>query len=431
WIDTIVTKGIMEGAMPGAQVFVAKAGVIVYHKAFGYHDETQARPVKTTDLYDIASITKIATTTLAAMRLYNEGQFDLNLPLSNYLKDTILPASYNHFNIFRVTPFELLAHQSGLNPSLSIMPYVDYLDSYQKIAAKSTLALDRAENYPEEIPQDELMLGEVNEVDPIPAFESVYPFSEEEAYHFFYTQSARGNKIARNMYLRKEFADSLMRSLKYTQGTGEKNYQYACLNMILMQMLIDSITGSNLDSYAKEKFFEPLGMKRTTYNPSEKFPLAQIVPSNYDSIWRRQLIHGTVHDPSAALMGGIAGNAGLFSTAGDLGILGQMLLNEGVYNGRRYFDREVVQLFTHSNEINHRGLGFDKPFEGGVHARDLSPDAFGHLGYTGTAIWIDPENEIVFVFLSNRTMPDSSNNKLSTMGIRQRVHQIVYEAIER
>jgi CubicO group peptidase (beta-lactamase class C family) len=156
-----------------------------------------------------------------------------------------------------------------------------------------------------------------------------------------------------------------------------------------------------------------------------------IAPTENDEVWRDQLLQGTVHDPSAALLGGVSGNAGLFSTAADLGILGQMLLNGGHYGGKQYLDTATVRQFTQKQEENHRGLGFDRPSKNGVHAADIHPSSFGHLGFTGSAMWVDPENEIVFVFLSNRVYPNADNNVIATQKIRQKVHQAVYDAINK
>ena len=487
-IDSIVQDAIARGAMPGAQVFVARKGRIVYEKAFGHHDYTQQVPVTITDLYDIASITKIAATTMAAMKLSEEKKLDLDSPLGKYFKDTSI--RYTHLkaetlprvdtirllhktfleaqlltslpkslfltdsilltsktiitpqipatNIFRVTLRKLMAHQSGIDPSLPILPYLFYAESYHRLLVNDyrlrLMASIKEEFFEDErdMEQDHSLqvqeeIGRVDEIEP------VFTFSRNTAFEHYYSRERIPGEaetaITTNMYLRSQFADSLYQALKRIKVSERTETQYTCLNMILLQIAIDSITDIPTDTYLKNEFFTPLGMKNTTYNPLQYFAPDKIIPTEEDRFWREELIHGTVHDPSAAMLGGVAGNAGLFSTATDLGILGQMLLNGGNYNSRQYLKEETIAYFTQRQPDNHRGLGFDKPSQKGIHAADIHPSAYGHLGYTGGAIWIDPENEIVFVFLSNRIYPSSSNNLLSTLEVRQKVHQAVYDAL--
>lgn len=487
-IDSIVLDAIEWGAMPGAQVFVARRGRIVYEKAFGDHDYFGETPLQSNDLFDIASITKIAATTLASMKLTQEGRLDLDAPLGSYFKDTIIhypemkmdtlikidsvwladltPKDLNllkgskditifgdsllvqktkiltpetpETNIFRVAIRNFLVHQSGLNPSLPILPYYHYADTFEKIISKrmdhENLMAYRMESY-EEIPStgNGIILEETAEIDPQPVEDIFFTFDREEAFAHFYSKTLipgeAETKVADSMYLKKDFRDSLFADARRIKVHHDPAYQYACINMILLQMAIDSINGVDLDTYLKNEFFQQLGMKNTTFNPLNHFPKERIVPTETDDKWRRQIVHGTVHDPSAALMGGIAGNAGLFSTASDLGIFGQMLLNGGAYNGIEYLDAEIIDQFTSRQHENHRGLGFDKPSANGVHAKDLHPDSYGHLGFTGGALWIDPVNEIVFVFLSNRVTPSATNNLFSQLRVRQNVHQAVYDAL--
>ncbi|TVQ10680.1 MAG: hypothetical protein EA361_13705 [Bacteroidetes bacterium] len=487
-IDSIVQDAIDRGAMPGAQVFIARKGRIVYEKAFGHHDYSQQIPVTLTDLYDVASITKIAATTLAAMKLSEEKKLDLDSPLGKYFKDksihytslksdtlirvdtinlrkktliqaqllislpqssflndsillvskTTITRKIPETNIFRVPLRKLLAHQSGITPTLPIIPYLFYAESYQRLLEKDyrlqLMAINKDESYDDiwdvqqgVILQTQEEIGRVDEIKP------VFTFDRETAFEHFYSRERIPGKaetaITASMYLRTQFADSLYQALKRVKVAKETPTQYTCLNMILLQMAMDSITGIHSDTYLKNEFFTPLGMKNTTYNPLQYFPQNRIIPTEEDRFWRAELIHGTVHDPSAAMLGGVAGNAGLFSTASDLGILGQMLLNGGTYDNRQYLQEETIEYFTQRQPDNHRGLGFDKPTQKGIHATDLHPSSYGHLGYTGGAMWVDPENEIVFIFLSNRIYPSASNNLLSTLKVRQKVHQVVYDAI--
>ncbi len=202
--------------------------------------------------------------------------------------------------------------------------------------------------------------------------------------------------------------------------------------MILLQMAMDSITHQSLGQHLNDNFYKPLGLANLQYNPASRVKGERLIPTEYDAHWRKQLLKGHVHDPAAALMGGVAGNAGLFSNANDLAILFQMLLNGGEYGGRRYLNPETVSHFT-GRKAGHRGLGFDKPPVNGryIIARDASKESYGHTGFTGTCVWVDPENELIFIFLSNRIYPDADNWKINQMRIRSRMHQAVYEALEK
>lgn len=483
-IDSIMQDAIAKGAFPGGQVFVAHKGMIVFDESFGYHDYTEQRKTKSTDLYDIASITKIAATTLATMKLTEQKKIDLDLPLKHFFKDTIAVGYNDAFaeattdslssltdlrieeiektdylnnmlvsdslnskrkptetfsgkSIFNVPLRKLMVHQSGINPSLPILPYYLYEQTYSQILQDENkdLFADQGENYPVQntgadapgnISQKKLVENDDD------SLKSIFSFDREQAFeHFFSDKKADGVavlKVAENMFLKEQFRDSLFNEIKKMKVRNDTVYQYSCTNMIMMQMVIDSMVNEGFEEYLKKEFYRSLGMHRTTYNPLNYFEKEEIAPTENDEIWRGQLLQGTVHDPSAAIMGGVSGNAGLFSTAADLGILGQMLLNGGHYGGKQYLDTATVRQFTRKQEENYRGLGFDRPSPNGVHAADIHPASFGHLGFTGTAMWVDPENEIVFVFLSNRVYPTANNNLIATEKIRQKVHQAVYDA---
>lgn len=437
FIDSIINEAIKKGAMPGAQVFVAKGGMIVYEKAFGHHDNTQQQPVQLTDLYDVASITKIAATTLAAMKLIDDQKLSLDTLLGSYFKNTLTDESTGN-RIFDVSIKDLLTHQSGINPSLPIFPYYHFTETYQKIMESEFLQNQFAENKMESnhepLPDESsIIMKDVAEIDPTSLKPEHPTFTREEAFDYFFSPRKINGEaetvIAKNMYFRHHFSDSLMGAVKKLKVSDEKNYQYACINMILLKMAIDSINQTNFDAFLKEEFYQRLGMERTTFNPLNHFGKAEIVPTETDTLWRNQTLHGTVHDPSAALLGGVAGNAGLFSTASDLGILGQMLLNKGIYNNKEYIKQETVTDFTRLQPDINRGLGFDMPFANREEPGIISQNTFGHLGFTGTALWIDPENEIVFVILTNRVNTQNGENTFSELRVRQRVHQAVYNAI--
>jgi len=438
FIDSIIYEALNEGAMPGAQVFIAKRGKIVYEKAFGYHDYTHQNPVKLTDLYDVASITKVAATTMAAMKLIDNQKFSLDSLLGSYFVNNLTSNESTENTIFHVSIKDLLTHQSGINPSLPILPYFNFTETYQKIMESEFLqnqfADNKMENDMEPLPDESgIMMKEVAEIDPSLHKPEQPTFTRKEAFEYFYTHKQINGlaetHIADSMYLKKQFTDSLFMAVRKLKVSDEKSYQYACINMILLKMAIDSITQTQFDTFLKEEFYRSLGMERTTFNPLDHFAREEIVPTETDTLWRNQTLHGTVHDPSAAILGGVAGNAGLFSTASDLGILGQMLLNKGVYNQTEYLKDETVEQFSTLQPGVNRGLGFDMPFADREEPGLISPDTYGHLGFTGTALWIDPENDIVFVILTNRVNMQNNDNTFSQLRVRQRVHQAVYNAI--
>ena len=486
-IDSIVNAAITSTTFPGCQVFVAKNGTVVYNKSFGYHDYSRRKPVRNSDLYDIASITKIAATSLAVMKLTEEKKLDLNEKTGKYFKDTYIdygniPAdtiiSFDtisifgksktqlqemfkdindtvhlndtlvivqnivflratpRYNIFQVPVRRLLMHQSGISPSLPILPYLFYRKTYTDLANQYILDKDTINN--SALVNNtflDTLLGFDNQIDMLfPELKDLSSIEIDQlAFNYFFSRrrikDSADIQITDKMYLRNHFGDSLYKNIKRLKIYSRAVTEYSCMNMILMQMIVDSINKKDIDRYLKEEFYSDLGMLRTSYNPLKYFSRDNIIPTEDDRLWRKQLIHGTVHDPSAAILGGISGNAGLFSTASDLGILGQLWLNRGIYGGKRYLNPLTVDYFTGDQPENYRGLGFDRAKKNGVHAISASPSTYGHLGFTGCCMWVDPENEIVFVFLSNRIHPRSSNFKLISNKVRQRIHQAVYDAV--
>jgi CubicO group peptidase (beta-lactamase class C family) len=481
-IDSIVKDAIAMSAMPGCQVFVAKNGIVVYNKSFGHHDYSRSRAVKQTDLYDIASITKIAATTLAVMKMFDERKIDLNEKIGEYFDDTEIdygniPADTfkyvdtisiagktplqirelfagkdtihindtlvesteivfsrvtPRYNIFQVPIRSLLVHQSGISPSLPILPYLFYRKTYADWLESGKLdpiLFEEPEIISNILYNDSILSDTLVEIAKKPEIK----VSEEESFNFFFSRKRIKDSadiaITDKMYLRNNFRDSLYNDVKRLRVYSRNFYEYSCMNMILMQMIVDSINDESIDSFLKSKFYKSLGMNNTTYNPLNHYNKTRIVPTEEDRLWRKQLIHGTVHDPSAAILGGLSGNAGLFSTATDLGILSQMWLNGGTYGGKRYLNRSTIMTFVNKQSENHRGLGFDKPTKRGVHAEDAPASSYGHLGFTGCCLWVDPDNEIVFIFLSNRVHPRSSNYKLISHRIRQKIHQVIYDAM--
>lgn len=373
-IQTIAREGISQGAYPGCQILVAKEGQIIFHESFGNYTYKSHRPVTESSVYDLASASKAAGTLPAVMKAYDEKRFTLNDKIADLLPE--LKGS----NKQNITVKELLYHQSGLVPGI-----------YFVRKAKGLIAEERK-----------------------PGF---------------------NREIARDMYIHDSFRDSLLLSIKNSR-LGAKKYSYSDINFILLQMMVEKLTHQRMDSLLDADFFAPLGAWHTTYTPLQRMDTAEVVPTEEDTSFRHQLLQGYVHDESAALQGGISGNAGLFSNANDLAKLLQMYLNEGTYGGERYLSAETVRLFTQSKSpISRRGLGFDKPAPGNPKGSPCCPQApastYGHTGFTGTCFWVDPENQLIYIFLSNRVYPTRENRKLSTLHIRTRIQEAIYKAIIR
>lgn len=381
-IDTLIFNGIKEQAFPGCQVFFARDGKVFYHKTFGYHTYENKIPVKSNDIYDIASITKIAASTLSAMKLFDEGELDLEATLKDYIPEWLDTTPYRHV-ILR----DMLAHQAGF------IPFVPF---YEKT---------------------------MNKGQPRP---DVYNQAKSETFP---------HRVAENFYIRKDYPDTMMRIIisKLKKPPGE--YKYSDVGYYFLQKIIEKQTSKPLNDYVQENFYRKMGTNNLTYRPREKFPLDKIIPTEYDMLFRKQLVQGDVHDPGAAMFGGVGGHAGLFSNTNDLGKLMQMFLNGGEYGGERYINKETIGRFTQCQfckKNNRRGAGFDKPAVDGINnpvCDCASLESFGHTGFTGTIAWADPKMQLVYVFLSNRVYPNADNNKLLKMGIRSQIMQVVYDAL--
>lgn len=345
-LDTIIRDAIKNHATPGAVLLVAKDGVIVYQKAFGrftYSPHSERVTVNT--IYDLASVTKMAATTISIMKLYEEGKIKLNDPVSKYLP------RFAENGKSKVTIRNLLKHNGGFPP-------------------------DR-------------------------------PF-----YRIAHTPA--------------EVVDSLF-ATRLVYKTGIDTMVYSDLDFITLGLLVEKVTGMPLNKYVKKEFYEPLGMKSTTYNPPKRW-LSRIAPTNYVSTLKA-CIHGVVEDRNARALSGVAGHAGLFSTAHDLAVLMQMIVNGGIYNGRRFFKKSTIKLFT-KREKNNYGLGFDNALS--VYGRSalagaFGPNAYGHVGYTGTSVYVYPEKKIIAVFLTNRVCPSKKNEKI--LPLRRAVHKAIVEAL--
>ncbi|OAV44804.1 hypothetical protein A3850_010020 [Lewinella sp. 4G2] len=370
-VDYQINRGIRYRAMPGAQLLVMKNGRVVYEKAYGHHTYRK-QAVTNGDLYDLASITKAAATSLAVMSLYDEELIELNKKVRDYLPE------YKKSLVGRYTIEQLLTHQTGLQSNLPVNEFM----------TRDLVADDRsfANNLP---------LG------PDRWLDSRLPNWVAETV---------GGKLDR---------------------TAKPAYVYSDVNYYLLQRVVEAITRTPLDIYVTERFYEPMGLGRLAYNPHASFPAERLVPTITEPWMRGGLLRGFVHDEGAALLGGVSGHAGLFGNAHDLGQLFQLLNNGGTYAGKELLSAETVATFTDHNRFNYRALGFDRLAGrfSNAHGIGAGTNTVGHLGYTGTSVWADPENDLVFVLLTNRVNPDPKNEKFLKMDIRSKVTSRVYRAL--
>ncbi len=410
-IDDLVNEAIDEKAMPGAQVLVARKGAVVYHKTFGYHTYRQTHPVMKTDLYDLASITKIAASVPAIMRLIEEEALDLGKTLGYYLPEL------EGTNKYDLVIKDVLMHQARLQ---SWIPF--YYDTFESL-----------------VPDEELFSRRVSASYPYMLAANMFMNRNYRFIDSLFSDQAEGDytvRVAHRMFMNRAYRDSIYRRIDDSPLRPRAQYLYSDLGYYYLKSIIERISLEPLDQYTWKNFYKPLGASRMTYLPLERYRDTEIVPTENDVIFRRQLVHGHVHDPGTAMLGGVGGHAGLFSNANDLAKLMQLYLQGGVYGGVRYFEPETISWFTsapNSDNGNRRGIGFDKPernpSRNGPAASSASPESFGHSGFTGTMAWVDPAEEIVYIFLSNRVHPDQFNNKLQRMNLRTKIQQTIYDAI--
>jgi beta-N-acetylhexosaminidase len=382
-IDSIAREAIRIGATPGCQVFVARKGKVIYEKSFGHFTYDNNMPVTDQTIYDLASITKVAATLQTAMFMYEKGMIDLHKKVSYYLPEL------RNTNKKDITFVDMLTHQSGLIPFLPMYPHTmkdtTYLPQFYSRA--------KSEKYPLQVSSN--LYGSI---------------ALRDSVWRWVVKSKMGEKPARTPY----------------------TYKYSDFGFLILQRVAETLLNQQMDEFMMQNFYEPLGASTLGFNPLQRFPKQAIAPTEDDKIYRRTFVSGTVHDERAAMMGGVAGHAGLFGTAGDLGKLGQMLLQQGTYGGVRYFKPETVQLFTTKKyRSSRRGIGWDKPVQSDSNSPTsllASPLTFGHTGFTGTCIWVDPQFDLVYVFLSNRVYPDR-NAKLINANIRSRIQDVIYKSI--
>ncbi|MGL4851628.1 MAG: glycoside hydrolase family 3 N-terminal domain-containing protein [Phocaeicola sp.] len=411
-IDAIAQEGIAAKAYPGCQILILKDGVPVYEKAFGTFTYESNQKVTNETVYDLASVTKVSATLLAVMKLYDEGRIGLTEKAAKYvphLKGT---------DKERITIEELLAHQSGLQ---AFFPF--YRSAIDKDSYTGAFLKNRRE--PAYRRRVDLNLYVVND------------FKYQKELVSLTPQAGFTRQIGDNLYAHDSFRDSILTKIASLPLKGH-TYVYSCLNFILLKEVVEAIAGMDMDTFLAQEYYTPLGLKNTHYNPLTKIERNSIAPTTKTDYLRNDaLLQGYVHDEAAAFLGGVSGNAGLFSNAREVGVLFQLLLNEGVYNEKRYLSQETCNFFLrYRSKISRRGLGFDKPDVRNVAKSPCTEEApqavVGHTGFTGTCAWLDPENRLVYVFLSNRVYPRAFDHKaLTRLGIRTRIQQLMYQAIKK
>lgn len=382
-IDSIVKYGLKEEMMPGAQVLIARGGKVIYNKSFGKHRYNQDKKVENEDVYDLASLTKILATLPMVMELVDKGEVDLETRL-----DSMLP-EYKGTDKGNIKLIDLLTHFNRLQA---------WIPFYRATLDSKTQQPDA--KYYQKVYSDKFSIP-----------------------------------VADNLYMRTDYRDSIYKRIRESDLRPKQSYRYSDLPFYLLQKYLEDYYGDSLDNLVSDHFYKKMGANKTGYLPLHKFSKDLIPPTENDNYFRQQEIHGFVHDQGAAMMGGVAGHAGLFSNANDIAKIMQMFIWEGTYGDTQFIDPMTFQLFNtcyYCDKDVRRGIGFDKPQLGdvGPTCGCVSMTSFGHSGFTGTFAWADPEEDIVYVFLSNRTYPDAENSKLIRTNLRSNIQAVIYEAIE-
>jgi len=383
-IDTIVQEMLNNKAAPGCQILAARHGKVFFHKAYGHHTNKRKQKVRPDDLYDVASVTKTLATTISLMHLYDKGEINIHHPLDNYIADL------DTTNKGDLIIEDVLAHHSGLP---GWIPF--YTDSMEK-----------------DVPNPKRL-------------EKYYRTARSDSFQL---------KVTDKLYLRNDFQDTIYKQIYNCDLREKRNYRYSDLGFYLFQKIVEQKTGMPLEDFVQETFYKPLGLRKTLFNPLEKVHKNFIVPSEKDEYFRDEVIHGHVHDMGAAMLGGVAGHAGLFSNAEELAVLMQMLLNGGSYADVRFIAPQTVRKFTtRYSRSTRRGLGFDmkelNPSKTENVAEEASELTFGHLGFTGISVYADPKYDLIYIFLSNRTYPTMENKTFGRKNYRPRVQSVFYEAM--
>lgn len=385
-IDSLANEIIKRGVAPGCEILVAKDNRIVYHKSFGVFSKEINLPAKKDAVYDVASMTKILAGTLSLMKLYDDQKVSLEGTVGRYLPET---AGTNKENI-RLD--KILIHEARLQPSLSF-----YRQTLEKQAGGRMLPADK----------------------------------------WYKKQRTPGfsTGVAPFLFLKDDFKDSIWTQLIRSDLRSSNDYRYSDVGFYFVKKIVENQSGRPFDRFLSENFYDSLGLKMTMFNPLEKIPVDAIMPSEKDDYWRHQIVRGTVHDMGAAMMGGISGHAGLFTTARETAVIMQMLLNGGVYDGKVFLKKQTIDLFTRRHsDSSRRGLGFDmkelNPTKSQSMGALASDRTFGHTGFTGTCVWADPVHNLVYVFLSNRTYPRAEKNLLHKFHYREKIQDLIYKALE-
>ncbi len=381
-IDEVANRMMLIQAAPGGNVLVLKDGKVVFERSYGYLDYKKTVPVTSETVYDLASITKVLATTQAVMFLQSRGELDMNKTLGDYLPEL------RGTNKANLQLKNVMIHEAGLKA---------FIPHYVKTVAAGQWRGD------------------------------YYKASLEPGF---------SSPVSNDMFGRDALRDSIW---SWTVNSDllpkPHKYVYSDLTMYFMQAVVERIVNQPLDEFLDQNFYAPLGLKTLTFNPYLKMPLDKIAPTENDVAFRKRQVQGYVHDPGAAMYGGVAGHAGLFGTANDLAVMMQLMLNKGTYGEVSLYKPETVDAFTkRQSSTSRRGWGWDKPEpeqgKGGSAGKLAPKSTFGHTGFTGTCVWADPENQLVYVFLSNRVYPEAENNKLLTEGIRTKIHDIIYESMK-
>lgn len=378
-IDSMMNIAIDSSYFPGGQLLIAHQDSIVHHKAYGYHTYDNKIPVKTDHLYDLASITKVISGLPILMQLQSIGKFEVSEKLSTYCDES------KGSNKGNLSIKNILCHQAKLEPYFVFWKEAQKEDGTYK---RRTFKSKKKRRYP------------------------IY--------------------ITDSLYLHKKYKNKMFDRILESPLLEKEEYKYSGIFFLLLPEIIKDITQISITEYLNKYFLEPLKIKRLTYNPLEKFPITEIVPTENDTFFRQQLVHGTVHDEAAAMLSGISCNAGLFGNSQSLYSLFRMYMQNGKVDGHKYISPEVINQFTsYQFEENRRGLGFDKPprkwDDNSYVAQSASPDSYGHSGFTGTFVWADPAQDLIVILLTNRVHPSRENRGIYTSNFRPRLHQMVYD----
>lgn len=382
-LDKFIAKGVEEGVYPGCQVAFAYKGKVVYNKSFGnFTYDSITEKVDNQSIYDLASLTKVLSSTPALMMLQSKGKFDLSKKLVDYLPELVTGTYYQN-----ITIRSIMAHQAG---------FAAFIPFYKRTLINKEL-------------------------------DSTIYSTVKTAYFNL--------PVAKDIWINEHYRDTMMNEILHKRLENPGKYKYSDIGYYFVERIVEKLGGQSLDVYVKNHLYRKLGLNRTGYLPLTFYPAKKIAPTENDLIFRKQIVQGYVHDPGAAMQGGVAGHAGLFSNATDILAILQMYLNKGEYAGQQLIDAKVVEEFTRQQfNGNRRAAGFDRPTSGrkpdSWPISDLASDnSYGHSGFTGTFVWVDPDKELAFVFLCNRVYPDAENWKISKQRIRVKAHRMVYELL--